>query len=128
MEEPECDVPMTVLIAHGDEFNGKVVAVAGYFASGPLPILFASSEDFSTSNVVNGAAVRVRSGSKIAQRLFDLNHRLVTIKGRYDAKPVNLGGYSADRVTGSITDIQAVGDAYSPWGYVETDAPPAIKP
>jgi hypothetical protein len=126
MEELECDVPLTLLVDRGDEFNGRIVAVTGYFAAGPVPMLFASNENYLTSNVVNGVILRIQNDKKITRRLFDLNHRLVTIRGRYNAKPVDLGGYSPDRASGSIYDIQAIGDAYSPWGYVESTSPPAM--
>jgi hypothetical protein len=126
--ELECNVSMAILIAHGDEFNGKVIVITGYFANGPMPMLFASSEDFSTSNVVNGIAVRVSDKSKIVSRLFDLDHHLITIRGRYDMKPVNLTDYTGSKTSGSISDIQAVGDAYSPWGYTGTNPPPTVKP
>ncbi|WP_233842210.1 hypothetical protein [Dyella sp. 2HG41-7] len=117
--EKVCAVPLTVLIARGEDFNGKLVLLHGYFANGAVPVLFASNEDFLTSNVENGVVVRVQKDSPIAARLFELNHRSVDILGRYDASPVDLTSYHAGRASGSISSIRLVGDAYAPWGFNE---------
>jgi hypothetical protein len=127
IDEEVCSVPLAVLIARGEEFNGKLVLLHGYFANGPVPILFANREDFLTSNIESGIVVRVHRDTPLASRLFDLNHHDITILGRYSDQPVDLFNYSASRATGSISEIRSVGDATMPWGYHE-DAPLLISP
>jgi hypothetical protein len=70
IDERVCAAPLAVLIARGEEFNGKMVILHGYFANGPVPMLFASNEDSLTSNVEAGLVVRIPHNGPIARKLL----------------------------------------------------------
>lgn len=124
INEPVCMPPLEVLIARGDEFNGKIVMLTGYFAYGDVSVLFATRDSFLTSSVENGVVIRFPSDKKLANDLYALNHHDITILGRYSSRSVDLTQYGAHQSGGSLSSVTEVHDAASPWGYEPPPPPP----
>lgn len=119
INEEVCSVSLSTLIARGEDFDGKVVEVTGFYAYADIPVLFSTKDSFMSSNVADGLAVTIPDDVKTASRLFELNHSTVTIIGRFSAKPRDTSSYSGYRTGGRLYDIRSIGPAFSPWGYSE---------
>lgn len=117
IREQVCTVSMSTLIATGQDFDGRLVSVTGYFAYADIPILFATKDSFQSSNVADGVAISMPKNPRLASKLYGLDHGFVQIMGRYSAKPVDTTRYQAYRTGGRIADIESVGAATTPWGY-----------
>jgi hypothetical protein len=118
-DEPVCSVPLAVLLARGEDFNGRLVSVTGYFAHADVSVLFSSTESFMTSNVADGLAVRIPTDKKLASRLYGFDHMMVIIKDRFTMKPFDVTKYAAYQTSGQLYDITSVQAAFAPWGYLE---------
>jgi hypothetical protein len=116
-EEAFCSVSLPVLIARGEDFDGRLVYVTGYFAHGDVSVLFSSTESFLTSNVADGLTVHIPGDKKLAAKLYGLDHTMVRIRGRFRMKPTDTTGYSAYHTSGQLLDITEIGEAFGPWGF-----------
>jgi len=120
INEDVCSVSLGTLIARGEDFDGKLVEVTGFYAYADIPMLFSTKDSFMSSNVADGLAITIPSDGKIASRLFDLNHSTVTVIGRFSVKPRDTSSYSGYRTGGRLYEIRSIGSAFSPWGYSDT--------
>jgi hypothetical protein len=119
INEDVCSVSLSTLIARGEDFDGKLVEVTGFYAHADIPVLFSTKDSFMSSNVADGLGVKIPSNVKIASRLFELNHSTITLIGRFGAKPIDTSRYSGYQTGGRLYDIRTVGPAFAPWGYSE---------
>lgn len=119
-----CYVSVNTLISKGVAFNGKVVLVTGYFAYSSAPILFASKDDFLSSNTASGLFISMPKNISLAKRLYGLNHQFVTLKGRFEARRIDLMSNGGLIASGRIYDISALQDNFEPWGYYGVPPPP----
>lgn len=126
IKEVVCHVPMSTLLARGEDFDGKLVTVTGYYVYSSMSMLFSSKTAFLSSDSANGLAITMPKDPKIAAQLKGLNHREVLLMGRFSMKPVDVTRYNGDITGGRLFDITQVGDAFSPWGFSE-HAPPLSK-
>ncbi|MGO4702660.1 hypothetical protein [Dyella sp. 2RAB6] len=120
IKEQVCAVSISTLIANGQDFDGRLVSVNGYFAYADIPMLFATKDSFMSSNVADGVAVSMPKNPRLASKLYGLDHGFIQIMGRYSAKPVDTTRYQAYRTGGRIAEIESVGAATTPWGYTGT--------
>jgi hypothetical protein len=118
-KEAVCIVSLPVLLARGEDFNGRLVSVTGYFAHSDVSVLFSSTESFMTSNAADGLAVRIPNDTKLASRLYGLDHTMVSINARFTMKPLGVSGYPAFQTGGQLYDVSEVRPAFVPWGYLE---------
>lgn len=123
-KDPVCYVSIDTLISRGEDFNGRTVIVQGYFAYSGVSIIFASRDDFLSSNIANGVVVSMPSNDVLLNRLYGLNHRMVMLRAKFSATPVDLMGNQGYRASGRLYDLTEVSDSFLPWGYAEHVPPP----
>lgn len=126
LNEVVCNVPMSTLLARGEDFDGKLVIVTGYYVYSNMPLLFSSKTAFLSSDAANSLGITTPKDPKIAGRLNGLNHREVMLMARFSMKPVDVTRYQGYRTGGRLFDVTRVGDAFLPWGFSE-HAPPLSK-
>lgn len=123
-KDPVCYVSIDTLISRGEDFNGRTVIVQGYFAYSVVSMIFASRDDFLSSNTANGLVVSMPSNDILLNRLYGLNHRPVMLRAKFSATPVDLMGNQGYRASGRLYDLTKVSDSFLPWGYTEHAPPP----
>lgn len=123
-KEPVCYVSIATLIARGEEFDGRIVIVQGYFAYSDASVIFASKDDFLSSNTANGLYVVLPDDSALLKKLYGLNHNMVVLRAKFSAKPVDLLSNQGYWSSGRLYDLMGVGDSFGPWGYMEHVPPP----
>lgn len=111
---------MNALVSNGQDFDGRLVFVTGYFAYADIPMLFATKDSFLASNVADGVAVTMPKNPKLASKLYGLDQTFIHIMGRYSAKPVDTTRYQPYRTGGRIYDVESLGPATTPWGFSGT--------
>lgn len=127
LSEAVCNVPMSTLLARGEDFDGKLVVITGYYVSSDLPLLFSSETAFFSSDTANALAVTMPKDPRIAKKLNELNRRSVMLVGRYSMTPVNVTRFHGFITGGRLSEITSVGDAFSPWGFTENPPPGLSK-
>jgi hypothetical protein len=128
ISEEVCAVSLSTLISRGEDFNGKLVVVTGFYAHADIPMLFSTKESFMSSNVADGIGITIPGNVKIASKLFELNHRTITLIGRFSDKPVDTSSYYGYRTGGRLYDIIMLQSEFAPWGYSEPRPYGLIKP
>jgi hypothetical protein len=117
--EKTCAISLSTLIARGEDFDGKIVAIRGFFAYAEKPMLFVSRDAFLTSDTPGGVVVQMPANATLARKLAGADHQYVMIVGRYHALASDLTAYPGGLLSGGyiteITSAGAVGD--QPWGY-----------
>src|ERR1700743_3898600 len=68
--ENTCAVSWSTLIARGEEFDGKIVAVTGFYAYSERPMLFASRDAFLVSDAAGGRGLPGAEARPLAQVVF----------------------------------------------------------
>ena len=122
--ESVCYVSISMLVSRGEEFNGRTVIVQGYFAYSGISMIFSSIDDFLSSNTANGLMVSMPDSDTLLNKLYGLNHRMVMVKAKFSAVPVDLMGNQGYRASGRLYDLMQVSDSFMPWGYTEHEPPP----
>lgn len=117
MDEPVCSVSMSMLLARGEDFDGKIVEVTGYLAYAELPVLFSSKETFQIASLADGIAVVMPKNKMLAAKLWSLDHSTVQIIGRFSAAPVDATRYGHFHTSGRLTEVSSAGSGFIPWGY-----------
>ena len=120
VKEPVCAVSMSAFATNGQDFDGRLVFVSGYFAYADIPMLFGTKDSFLSSNVADGVAITMPKQAGLASKLYGLDHTFIRVMGRYSAKPVDTTRYQPYRTAGRIYDIVSVGPATTPWGFTGT--------
>jgi hypothetical protein len=116
--EDTCAISLSTLIARGEDFDGKVVLVIGFYAFADTPMLFTSHDGFLSSDAADAVDIILPKAGPLAQKLDSVDHQYVQIKGRYRATATDVTGYGGFRTGGTITEIRGVGArANLPWGY-----------
>ncbi|MBB3226655.1 hypothetical protein FHW69_001245 [Luteibacter sp. Sphag1AF] len=113
-----CSVSLTTLITRGEEFDGKIVMVTGYFAYAEYPMIFVSKEAFLSSDAASGVGIVLPESSALARKLTNSDHQIVEIVGRYHAVAEDVSAFGALRTGGKISEITSAGPTEAmPWGY-----------
>lgn len=117
--EDICAISLSTLIARGEDFDGKNVAIRGFFAYAEKPVLFSSRDAFLMSDTPSGVVVQLPVNTELARKLTTADHRYVMVVGKYHALASDLTSYSGGLLSGGylteITSVGVVGD--QPWGY-----------
>ena len=116
--ENTCAVSLSTLIDRGEEFDGKIVAVTGFYAYSERPMLFASRDAFLVSDAADAVGIQVPKPGPLAQVLSSADHQYVRILGRYHATALDVSAQGGLRTGGYITELTAAGvKGNEPWGY-----------
>lgn len=117
--EDTCAVSLSTLIARGEDFDGKKVAIRGFFAYAEKPMLFISRDAFLMSDTPSGIVVQLPEDAALARKLTSADHRYVMVIGRYHALASDLTAYSGGLLSGGyLTEVTSAGVAGDqPWGY-----------
>lgn len=116
--EKTCVVSLSTLIARGEDFDGRIVLVTGFYAYAEKPMLFASRDAFLASDVADGVGIQVPSPGPLAQKLASVDHRYTQVRGRYHATAADYSAYGGLATGGYIAELSAAGDVGDqPWGY-----------
>jgi hypothetical protein len=116
--EDTCSVSLSTLIARGEDFDGKLVAVVGFYAYAEYPMFFTSRDAFLSSDAADGVGVKIPTNAALAEKLGALDHQYIMMVGRYHAKALDVSAFAGLRTGGHLTEIISVGATGSePWGY-----------
>jgi len=115
--EKTCVVSLSTLIARGEDFDGRIVLVTGFYAYGHVPMLFASRDAFLTSDASDAVSIRLPPAGPLADKLASVD-RYAQVEGRYHASAADVSSYGGSRTGGVINELSAAGDVSDhPWGY-----------
>lgn len=116
--EDTCAVSLSTLIARGEEFDGKIVAVTGFYAYSDRPMLFVSRDAFLVSDVADAVGIQVPKPGPLAQALSSADHQYARILGRYHATALDVSAQGGLLTGGYISELTAAGTkGDEPWGY-----------
>jgi hypothetical protein len=116
--EKTCVVSLSTLIARGEDFDGRIVLVTGFYAYADVPMLFASRDAYLASDAADGVGVQIPPPGPLADKLDSVNRRYTQVMGRYHATAGDVSAYGGFVTGGYIAELSAAGDVGdSPWGY-----------
>jgi hypothetical protein len=116
--EGTCAVSLSSLIARGEEYDGRIVLVTGFYAYSDRPMLFASRDAFLTSDVADAVGIQLPKPGPLANVLASVDHQYVRVLGRYHATALDVSAQGGVRTGGYISELTAAGSkGNEPWGY-----------
>ena len=80
VKEPVCAVSMNAFESNGQDFDGRLVFVTGYFAYADIPMLFGTKDSFLSSYVADGVAITMPKQVELASKLYGLDHTFIQVR------------------------------------------------